>query len=114
MQDGKEGFNYRRPDVAVEAWQLEFCIQGVRCSASDSRPTPAGLEVPVRTVQFTFDGKEFGNPVKLDAKGQSVLKPPRTGLEKHKIGARYTPAKGSPFLPSSSIELARELVKVGS
>jgi hypothetical protein len=65
--------------------------------------------VPAGAVQFTLNSNSVEKPVRLDAKGQAQLMLPRLKIEKQTIGARYIPAKGSIFLPSSSLESARLL-----
>ena len=62
-------------------------------------------------VQFTINGNNVGNPVKLDARGQAQLKMPRLKIEKQTIGARYVPVKGTLFFPSNSFESARVMVE---
>jgi subtilisin family serine protease len=82
--------------------------------ARQSAPTQMELDrngVPTGTVQFTLNGNGVEKPVKLDAKGQAQLKLPRLKIEKQTIGARYIPAKGSIFVPSSSFESARVIVE---
>ncbi len=65
--------------------------------------------IPTGAVQFTLDGKMVGKPVKLDEKGQARLKVPRLAVGERKVAARYIPAKGSVFMPSSSREASRAI-----
>jgi hypothetical protein len=68
---------------------------------------------PVGTVQFMLEGKPYGKPVKLDAKGQAAIKLYRLKLGQQTVTARFIPAKGSMFLPSISRQAARELKPSG-
>ncbi len=65
--------------------------------------------VPTGAVQFTLDGRMVGKPVKLDEKGQARLKVSRLAIGERKVAARYIPAKGSVFMPSSSLEASRAI-----
>ena len=67
--------------------------------------------VPAGTVVFMLDGERAGAAVKLDAKGQAKWKVSRLKVGKHKVSARFIPAKGSVFLPNISRQAARELAK---
>lgn len=64
------------------------------------------------TVQFTLNGKEVGKPVKLDGKGHAKMKMPCDRSRQQQVGARFIPAKGSVFLPSSSRNLSSNLETV--
>ncbi|MEQ1837060.1 MAG: tandem-95 repeat protein [Candidatus Nitrotoga sp.] len=64
------------------------------------------------TVQFTLDGKEIGKPIKLDGKGHAKMKMPCDRSRQQQVGARFIPAKGSVFLPSSSRNLSSNLETV--
>ena len=64
---------------------------------------------PTGFVQFILSGKLLGKPVKLDSKGQARLKVSRMTVGERKVAARYLPAKGSVFLPSSSLEASRAI-----
>jgi lysyl endopeptidase len=60
--------------------------------------------MPTGTVQFAFDGRKAGNPVKLDSNGRATWKGSRGQVGNHQVTASYIPAAGSPYLPSSSVE----------
>ncbi len=68
--------------------------------------TPTGL------IQFTLDGKNVGKPVRLDLKGQAMVRLSRVKIAQHQVGARYIPAKGSVFLPSSSSNLSENFERM--
>lgn len=81
-----------RGEAVVLTALVERRVQGRR------RGAPAG------TVQFLVDGEKAGAPVKLDRTGRAVWRTSRIGAGAHRVSARYTPAKGSAFLSSSSAE----------
>ncbi|HQS59390.1 MAG TPA: S8 family serine peptidase [Gallionellaceae bacterium] len=58
--------------------------------------------VPTGFIQFKLNGKNIGERVRLDARGQAVLNISRKKVGGGQIAASYLPAKGSVFLPSSS------------
>jgi hypothetical protein len=64
---------------------------------------------PSGFIQFKLNGRNIGNPVKLDSPGQAILNIPRDKVGAAQIGASYLPAKGSVFLPSSSSNLSNSL-----
>jgi len=70
-----------------------------------------GKTVPTGSVQFTLDGKKTGEPMGLNRKGQAIWKTSRLEVGEHRVAAVYIPAKGSVFLPSSSLENAHAVVK---
>lgn len=60
--------------------------------------------VATGTVQFMLDGSRVGMPVKLDRQGQARLKMSRIKVGGQRVTASYFPAKGSAFLPSTSLD----------
>jgi len=54
-------------------------------------------------VQFTVDGSEVGEKVKLDAKGHAAWETSRLKVGTHRILARYIPVQDGPYLPSTSV-----------
>ena len=75
--------------------------------ATITRPGPDGkgaLAVPAGAVQFMLDGSKAGGPIKLDPRGQARWQVSNLEVGKHRIAARYLPAKGSAFLASSSLD----------
>jgi subtilisin family serine protease len=75
------------------------------------RLTASGKIVTTGTVQFTVDGANAGNPIKLDAKGQATWQTSRLAVGKHQVGAVYTAAAGSAFLASRSLDRPHAVVK---
>jgi subtilisin family serine protease len=77
----------------------------VTFSATVARSATRGTKaVPKGSVQFSIDGKDVGAPVALDKKGVAMW---TTALDKSgvvKAATRYLPARGSVFLPSSSLD----------
>jgi hypothetical protein len=65
--------------------------------------------VPTGFIQFKLNGKNIGERVRLDARGQAVLNISRKKVGGGQIAASYLPAKGSVFLPSSSSNLSVSL-----
>jgi hypothetical protein len=72
-------------------------------TARTGRDTQAG-GVPTGSVQFTLDGAKAGKPVNLDSKGHATWTTNTLKPEEHRVTATYVPAKGSVFLPSTSLE----------
>ncbi len=72
--------------------------------ATVSRAPLSARRVPTGMVQFLVDGHQVGEPTRLDARGQAHWV--GGGLEpgRHGVSARYTPSRGSNFLPSTSAE----------
>jgi hypothetical protein len=79
--------------------------EAVTLSAVVTRSAKTGKQsVPTGHVQFAIDGIDAGAPVALNRKGQAKW---TTALDKPgvvKITARYLPADGSVFLPSTSLD----------
>jgi hypothetical protein len=74
----------------------------VAFNATVARRVPGGRGTPSGLVQFFVDDRKSGDAVKLNAAGNAVF---RTNLKgEHRIAARYTPADGTSFLASSSID----------
>jgi hypothetical protein len=63
-------------------------------------------EPPTGEVQFYLHGKEFGEPVKLDATGHALWEPRDFDWKNYRVSARYRPAMESPYLGSSSEDVA--------
>jgi Big-like domain-containing protein len=59
---------------------------------------------PIGSVQFTVDGEKAGPPVALDARGLALWRTKNLKPGKHNVAARYVPAAGSAFLPSTSAD----------
>jgi len=78
--------------------------------ATVARKSSSGRGVPAGMVQFTLDGANAGEPIKLDSKGRAIWKTARLQAGKHQVAARYIPAKGSVFLASSSFEQLHSVV----
>jgi hypothetical protein len=76
----------------------------VTLNATPTQDASRERRVPVGKVQFTLDGEETGEQVKLDSKGQARWKTSRSNLGEHHLVARYLPRKESVFLPSSSLD----------
>jgi hypothetical protein len=77
----------------------------VTFSATVARSATRGSKaVPKGSVQFSIDGKDVGAPVVLNKKGVALW---TTALDKPgavKVAARFVPAQGSVFLPSTSLD----------
>jgi hypothetical protein len=63
-----------------------------------------GVGVPGGTVQFTLDGRNLGEPVRLDKSGRARWTSPGLQVGKYQIRASYAPGKDSPFTASSGRE----------
>ena len=64
---------------------------------------PNGKPVtPTGAVQFMLDGKDAGEVTKLD-RGQAIWKPTNLEGGDHQVSVRYLPARGTVFLPSTSL-----------
>ena len=85
--------------------------EAVTFTASVALRASSGKTVPTGTVQFILDGKNAGALVKLDAKGWATWKTSSLAVGKHEVAARYTAAKGSVFLASSSLDTPHTVVK---
>jgi subtilisin family serine protease len=70
--------------------------------------------VPTGSVQFTLDGAQAGEPVKLDRSGRATWKTSRLQVGNHKVTAVYIPATGGVFLTSSSLDNPHAVVKEAS
>ncbi|MDO8412386.1 MAG: S8 family serine peptidase [Gallionellaceae bacterium] len=86
---------------------------GIVARNKDSRAKAVAITtMPTGSIQFTLDGKNVGQPVKLDSKGQAMIKLPRVKITRHQVGARYIPTKGSVFLPSNSSNLSENIERM--
>jgi len=63
----------------------------------------ASRAIPTGTVQFMLDGKNVRDPIKLDSKGRAIWKSSLLEVGEHQVAAEYAPAKGSVYLPSTSL-----------
>lgn len=68
--------------------------------ASVSRRAAGEKSVPVGSIHFSIDGKAWGEPVKLDRRGQAATTVAQLMGGKHRIEARFEPSKGG-GLPSA-------------
>jgi hypothetical protein len=59
---------------------------------------------PSGTVQFTVDGSNVGEPVKVDAKGRAMWQTSQLKVGEHQVAASYVPGADTMFLPSASVE----------
>ncbi|HEX8091403.1 MAG TPA: Ig-like domain-containing protein, partial [Blastocatellia bacterium] len=59
-------------------------------------------EVTSGTVQFTLNGDNVGQPVRLDRNGSATWTTSGLKAGKHQVSARYIPARDSVFISSSS------------
>lgn len=59
-------------------------------------------EVLSGTVQFTLNGDNVGQPVRLDRSGSATWTTSGLKVGKHQVSAKYIPARGSMFMSSSS------------
>jgi hypothetical protein len=59
---------------------------------------------PSGTVQFSVDGSNVGEPVKVDAKGQAMWQTSQLKVGAHRVAASYVPGADTEFLPSASVE----------
>ena len=66
--------------------------------------------VTTGTVQFTLDGKNVGDAMKLNAKGLAVWRATSLAVGNRQVGAVYTPPKGSALLPSRSLDTTHTVV----
>jgi hypothetical protein len=66
--------------------------------------TSSGNGAPAGVVQFSVDGNNAGDPIKLDG-GRATWRTTALKPGRHLIGAAYTPGAGSPFLGSRSIDI---------
>jgi subtilisin family serine protease len=80
-------------------------VATVALKASGSKGVPTG------NVQFMLDGNKTGDLVPLNRKGQAGWRTARLEAGNHKVAAIYLPARGSVFLPSSSLDNAHAVVK---
>ncbi len=64
----------------------------------------AARVMPTGAVQFVLGDSRVGEPVKIDKLGQARVKLPKLKVGSLSIVAHYLPAKGSVFLPSSSLD----------
>ena len=64
----------------------------------------AARVMPTGAVQFVLGDSRVGGPVKLDKLGQARVKLPKLKVGSLSIVAHYLPAKGSVFLPSTSLD----------
>ena len=74
------------------------------------RLTASGKIVSSGSVQFTVDGANVGNPIKLDAKGRATWQTTRLAVGNHQVAALYTAAKGRLFLASRSFDRRHAVV----
>ena len=65
-------------------------------------PNAATDRVPNGTIQFTLDGSEVGEPLKLTFKGRVTWETSRLHVGEHVVTAIYKPGSDSLFLPSTS------------
>jgi hypothetical protein len=72
-------------------------------TATVARNAAGGNAVPVGTVQLVIDGKDVGAALKLDGGGHAAWALANLQPGVHQIAARYAPAQGSVFLPSTSL-----------
>jgi hypothetical protein len=68
---------------------------------------------PTGTVQFILDGEKAGGPITLDSRGLARWKASYLKVGTHKVAAQYTPANGSVFLASSSLERSHTVREEG-
>jgi hypothetical protein len=59
---------------------------------------------PSGTVQFSVDGSNVGEPVKVDAKGQAMWQTSQLKVGAHRVAASYGTGADTEFLPSASVE----------
>jgi hypothetical protein len=59
-------------------------------------------EAPSGSVQFTLNGDNVGQPVRLDRNGSAKWTIPDLKAGKHQVSAKYIPARGSVLMSSSS------------
>jgi len=83
----------------------------VAFTAAVAPTNPAVSAVPAGTVQFSLDGSNVGEPIKLDSKGRAAWDTSRLKVGNHYVSASYVPSGGSPFLPSSSGEKLHAVVR---
>lgn len=81
----------------------------VKRLAAEVKQERGKTAVPAGAVQFLLDGLPLGEPVRLDAKGQATLKLSRYKIGQRNVTARFVPARGSVFLPSTVRQAARVL-----
>ncbi len=62
--------------------------------------------MPAGAVQFFLHGQRFGEPVALDRAGRALWEPRGIDWQNYRVSALFLPAEKSPFLTSSSTELA--------
>jgi subtilisin family serine protease len=79
---------------------VEF-IATVTPAAADARGAPRGA------VQFSVDGKKFGDPVSLNENGQALWRTKDLKVLDHDVGANFMPSKDNAFLPSSGVDQAK-------
>ena len=70
--------------------------------ATVSRRALGATRVPTGVVEFAVDGRPATEPMRLDAGGRARWRTANLAAGRHVISARYLPARGSSFLPSSS------------
>jgi subtilisin family serine protease len=68
--------------------------------------TLAQENIPIGTVQLTINGRNAGEPQKLDAKGQASWSTSTLDVGDYQVAVKYTPNTGSVFLDSSSVDLS--------
>jgi hypothetical protein len=89
-------------DVFVEAprqGETAF-IARVKPRWPDQRVAPTG------TVQFYLHDEPLGDPVALDKSGRARFAPAGFNRRQYRVSARFVPARGSPYLESTSAEAA--------
>ena len=59
---------------------------------------------PSGSVQFSVDGANAGEPVKIDARGRATWETSRLKVGTHRVAASYAPSADVQFLPSASPE----------
>ena len=79
--------------------------------ATVARTASGGKGVPNGVVHFTADGSKAGGPIKLDAKGQAIWRTSRLGVGTHTVAASYSPATGSVFLASHSLNRSHSVTE---
>jgi subtilisin family serine protease len=63
----------------------------------------AGGPIPAGTVQLVVDGRDSGRALPLDGRGRASWRLTTLEPGAHHIAARYTPTRGTVFLPSTSL-----------
>jgi subtilisin family serine protease len=66
--------------------------------------------VPTGTVQFVLDGTKAGVPIRLDSRGRVIWQTSRLAVGNHQVAAVYTPARGSAYLASTSLDTTHTVV----